>query len=231
LKELVKRSRKSKGIPLSYGMNPVMKAIGRDENPFNSLDPFSGMTEELWTWERCSSQILTLKHRLGFGDTLEFLKYLVKDTGIIHDTMTDTHVEDPGIMYWILATHAESTEIPLDHELVPYDKLPGGYAFFGAFRNLAINPLLPVFGSDTDTFEKCCSYFEADRQSFGDVSFAIRALPLVPITVVLWKGSEEFPPRCSILYDKSASHYLATEALAHLGELLSCRLIQASEMV
>ncbi|MBU7024780.1 MAG: DUF3786 domain-containing protein [Theionarchaea archaeon] len=189
------------------------------------------MTEELWTWERCSSQILTLKHRLRFGDTIEFLKYLVKDTGIIHDTMTNTPVEDPGIMYWILATHAESAEVPLDHELVPYDKLPGGYAFFGAFRNLAINPLLPVFGNNIEMFETCCSYFEGDKQSFGDVSFTVRALPLVPITVVLWKGSEEFPPRCSLLYDKSASYYLATEALAHLGELLSSRLIQASEVV
>ncbi|MBU7014774.1 MAG: DUF3786 domain-containing protein [Theionarchaea archaeon] len=189
------------------------------------------MAEGLWTWNQCGSQILTLKHRLGFGDTIEFLKYTVEDTGIIRDTMTDTHTEDIELMYWILATYSRATQITLNHELVPYDKLPGGYAFFGAFRNLAINPLLPVFGSNTDIFEECCSYFEGERQSFGDASFTIRALPLVPITLVLWKRSDEFPPRCSILYDTSASQVLATEALAHLGELLSHRLIQASEVI
>ncbi|MBU7022205.1 MAG: DUF3786 domain-containing protein [Theionarchaea archaeon] len=189
------------------------------------------MTEELWTWARCSSQILSLKRRLGFGDTIEFLRYLITDTGIIRDTMTSSHVDDAELVYWILTTYAESAQVPLNDTLVPYNNLPGGYAFFGAFKKLAIDPLLPVFGSNTDGFRRCCLHFEGVVQPYGDVSFTIHALPLLPITVVFWERSEEFPARCSILYDTSASQYLATEALAHLGELLSSRLIQASEMI
>ncbi len=189
------------------------------------------MTPDLWTWERCGEQILSLKHRLGFTDTICFLDYSIKEDGTVYDTLNDTTVEEPETFYWLLYHYAEARNIPLTNTLITYDKLPGGYAFFGAFRQLTINPLLEVFGEHMKDFERCCSYFEGEERPFGDKAFQIPALPLIPITVVLWEKTEEFPPRCSVFYDKSASSYLPTEDLAHLGELLSYRLIQTRDKV
>lgn len=185
------------------------------------------MTSTLWTWERCGAQILSLKNRLGFSDELCFLKYCVLDDGTISDTLNSTQLSSPEGVYWLLTHYAQARECSLTNELIPYDKLPGGYAFFGAFRQLAITPLVKVFGEKLENFEKSCLSFQGKKQSFGDTSFQIPALPLIPITIVLWEKDEEFPPRCSLFYDTSASNYLPTEDLAHLGELLSHRLIEA----
>ena len=184
---------------------------------------------ELWTWERCSTSILSLKNRLGFDEEICFLEFCIKENGKVHDNLNEELVSAPGPLYWVLTHYAEAEEVPLACELVTYDKLPGGYAFYGAFCQLAINPLLEVFGENLDEFEKCCLYFKGERRSFGDMSFQIPVLPFVPIIVVIWIKSDEFPPRCTILFDKSASNYLPTEDLAYLGELLSRRLIEAAK--
>ena len=188
------------------------------------------MTSELWTWDRCGAQILTLKNRLGFDDTICFLDYCVADDGTIYDNLNNTPVTDATFLYWMLYYYAESDIVPLTNELIPYDKLPGGYAFFGAFRQLTNEPLIKAFGDNFDDFKKCCAHFKGVQQSFGDISFQIAALPLIPITIVLWERTEEFPPRCSVFYDKSASQYLNTEALAHLGEVLAARLIAVQQL-
>lgn len=190
-----------------------------------------GMSSELWTWERRGEQILTLKSRLGFSETICFLDYCIKDTGDVADNLNKKPVSNPEGLYWILTHYAEAEETPLTNELIPYDKLPGGYAFFGAFRQLAVNPLLEAFGESVEDFVRCCLHFGGEPCSFGDTSFQIPALPYIPITVVLWEKTEEFPPRCLVYYDTSASHYLPTEDLAHLGELLSVRLIEAKDKV
>jgi len=47
----------------------------------------------------------------------------------------------------------------------------------------------------------------------------------VPVTLVFWKGDEEFPPRLSILLDKSISHYLPTEDIVLASQMFALRLI------
>jgi hypothetical protein len=184
------------------------------------------MTAELWTWERCGPQILTLKNRLGFSDEICFLKYCIKEDGTIYDSLHETTIVEHKIMYWILTHYSQAHEFPLTNELIPYDKLPGGYAYFGAFRRFAIDPLLNAFGDKIESLERSSLFLGGKSRSFGDISFQISVLPLIPITIVLWERTEEFPPRLSILYDTSASSYLPTEDLAHVGELLSDRLIE-----
>lgn len=189
------------------------------------------MVSELWTWERCGTHILSLRNRLGFAGKICFLKYCITDNGTVHDELNGTQASGPETLYWMLTHYAQGKETPLTNELVPFNKLPGGYAFFGAFRHLTIDPLLDAFGERIKDFERCCLYFHGTKCSFGDISFQIHALPLIPLTIVLWEKTEEFPPRCSFFYDKSASNYLPTEDLAHLGELLSYRLREVQRVI
>jgi len=189
------------------------------------------MSPTLWTWERCGEHILSLKNRLGFSDNICFLEFCIGENGTVHDMLKNTILYNPESLYWILTHYAEATSTEIAHELIPYDKLPGGYAFLGAFRQATIDPLIETFGEAIPLFEKCCFYFKGKHRQYGDCSYEIRALPLIPITITLWEKTEEFNARCSVFYDTSASHYLPTEDLAHLGELLSRRLITVCEVL
>lgn len=60
----------------------------------------------------------------------------------------------------------------------------------------------------------------------GDVSFLFHFFPRLPVTLVHWKGDEEFPPYSKILYDISASNYMPTHGLAALTEFLIHRLVE-----
>jgi hypothetical protein len=189
------------------------------------------MSSALWTWERCSEHILSLKNRLGFSETICFLELYIQEDGSVYDQVKKTTFDELELLYWILTHYAEATAIDRTHDLIPYDKLPGGYAFFGAFRQLTIQPLIATFGENCTLFRKCCQYYRGEKQQYGDCSYEIAALPLIPLTIALWERTEEFDARCSVYYDASAYQYLPTEDLAHLGELLSHRLIDAREVI
>jgi hypothetical protein len=54
----------------------------------------------------------------------------------------------------------------------------------------------------------------------GDVSVLVRALPLVPIALILWRGDEEFPPEGNILFDRSIIGLFSAEDIAWLSGMV-----------
>ena len=63
----------------------------------------------------------------------------------------------------------------------------------------------------------------------GDASITLRPLPRLPLTVVLWKGDDEFTPEGSILFDGSVGSYLPTEDIAMLSGMVVYRLIRFNQ--
>ena len=59
--------------------------------------------------------------------------------------------------------------------------------------------------------------FDATPFNQGDSSVLIKALPLVPLVLILWKGDEEFPPECQILYSSEIINLLPLEDVAVLA--------------
>jgi len=53
-----------------------------------------------------------------------------------------------------------------------------------------------------------------------DVSIQVPALPQVPILVLYNDADEEFPAKCSVLFERRAEIFLDAECLAMLGRLL-----------
>jgi hypothetical protein len=64
--------------------------------------------------------------------------------------------------------------------------------------------------------------------SYGDVSVTIDGFRKVPVTLVLWRGDDEFPPEGNILLDSSISHYLPAEDIIFLCQTITWRLVKAS---
>jgi hypothetical protein len=191
------------------------------------------MYRTIWNWEKTREKILTLRGRQGFPDSsvLKFLRLsLSLEDGHIYDELKDKMIpEIEASVYCILSGYANANAVPETNQLVSFAQLPGGNAYYNAFKKRAVQQIERLLGSSPQTLYKAAELFDAKKLDFGDCSVKIYALPLVPVCVILWGTSSEFPPSANILFDSSVSNYLSTEQAAMLGDLTSLRLRHACE--
>jgi hypothetical protein len=57
------------------------------------------------------------------------------------------------------------------------------------------------------------------------MAVTINAFSRVPVTIVLWRGDDEFAPDGNILFDANVSDYLPTEDITILCETIVWKLI------
>jgi len=193
------------------------------------------MYRDIWTWDKSRDKIIRLRGRLGFpySPNLEFLKLkLSLETGKIYDEIGDKPLpEIEPEVYCILTGYANSQPTPENHKLLSFAQLPGGQNYNTAFIRRAVAPIEKAFGSISEKLWDAAKALGAERQTYGDCSVKIHALPLVPIVIILHAATSEFSASASMLFDSSASNYLSTEQLAMLGQLTSSRLRQVHEAI
>ncbi len=120
-------------------------------------------------------------------------------------------------------TSAKGT--PLANKLITYKELPEGGNYFPTFSKRTIKPLLDYFGKEPHLLVGAAAKLGGYKADYGDVSVTINAFPRVPITIVLWRGDDEFAPEGSIVFDAAISDYLSTEDITVLCETITWRLI------
>ena len=64
------------------------------------------------------------------------------------------------------------------------------------------------------------------KAEYGDLSVTIRAFNRVPITLVIWKGDDEFPANANILFDNTIMDYLSAEAIIVLCQTITWKLVK-----
>ena len=138
--------------------------------------------------------------------------------------------QEADIATRILLLHylLEADGTPMASKWITFRNLPGGLGYDAAFEGRANSRLVWAFGEDGPAFEAAARAIEGEPLTFGDASFLFRVLPHLWLAVVLYVADEEFPASANVLFDASASHYLATEDLAVLGGILASRLIKAT---
>ena len=177
---------------------------------------------ERWTWERCSAQILSLKHRLGYEEQLWVLGFNLQDKGCLMDPFHNIEVFDPvkapsptsipyqysavPEMYCLLSTYAMVTKIPLSGELVSPKTLYPLSRF--ELRDEENDALLQYSEEDLKRLRNLSTPFFGRKLDHGDLSFEVWPLPLVPVTIIVWRGDESLSSRGLVLFDRSARHYL-----------------------
>ena len=128
----------------------------------------------------------------------------------------------------ILAYLINSKEIPLANKLVKGETLPGGQFFFRGVHKLPTDKLEKALGEQPQVLLNTLDQFNAEKCEFGDASVLLQILPRLPITLVIWRGDEEFEARASILFDQTASSHLPLDALLASVNLAVDALITAS---
>jgi Domain of unknown function (DUF3786) len=106
-------------------------------------------------------------------------------------------------------------------EWISFQEIPDGRFYMDAFQRRAKNPMVMTFGEKPDLLLKVATeLYGAVPFNQGDVSVVVRALPLVPVALILWKGDEEFPPEGNVLFDRSIIGVLSAEDIAWLSGMV-----------
>ena len=169
--------------------------------------------------EAGSQQIITLKYlNRTYRVTLPH----------INVSLTDSEEEVP-LRDKILILHylilAKGT--PFADKLITFKELPEGANYFPSFSKRVIKPLVDHFGNEPHLLIDAAAILGGYKADYGDVAATINAFPYVPITLVLWRGDEEFPPSGSIMFDATISDYLSAEDISVLCQTISWKLVKS----
>jgi hypothetical protein len=128
------------------------------------------------------------------------------------------------ILHYLLKT----TGKPLSGKDIDFRQVPEGSFYWSAFVSRAKKPLLSTFGQDLGRYLEVAARMGGEAQELGDAAARFMAFPLVPVTHVLWRGDEEFPPEANILFDETIPQHLPTEDIAALAGASVYRLMAAA---
>jgi hypothetical protein len=128
----------------------------------------------------------------------------------------------------LLAYLINAKEIPLANKLVRAEALPGGQFFFRGLHRLPTEKLEKAFGTRPQALLNVLEQFEAKKCEFGDASISLYVLPRLSLTIIIWRGCEEFDARASILFDQTAASQIPLDALLAVVNLAVDALIKVS---
>ena len=116
--------------------------------------------------------------------------------------------------------------VPIANRLIAFKELPEGANYFPTFSKRSIEPLIAHFGRQPYLLIDAAGKLGGRKVDYGDAAVTISAFSRVPITLVLWRGDEEFPPRGNILFDATICDYLSTYDITVLCETITWKLVK-----
>jgi len=114
--------------------------------------------------------------------------------------------------------------------LISFRELRGGDVYWAAYEGRSIRRIQDFFGDRPEALTEAVTTMEHKRAGLGDIGYTIKALPKIPVTVVVWKGDEEIPAAANVLWDDSIRYFLHTEDVAVLGGIVASELIKRAPL-
>ncbi len=128
-----------------------------------------------------------------------------------HDALLRKAWEFAGLTYLWYMVNAK--EIPVNGESVRPDNLKGGHLFSKGTHVLPLNELAEKYNNDIEGFYLRGKLLNADKLNYGDAAIQLMPVPRIPVTLILWKGDEEFPPRADLLFDSTCEYQVPIDIL------------------
>jgi hypothetical protein len=116
--------------------------------------------------------------------------------------------------------------VPLSHKPIAFQELPEGASYLRTFTKRSIAPLVKHFSGEPERLVEVAKRLGGQKADYGDAAVKINGFKLVPVTLVLWGGDDEFPPRGNILFDSTISEYLSTYDITVLCDAIVWRLVR-----
>lgn len=144
-------------------------------------------------------------------------------------TMDQTNEEAP-IWLAILALHylnSADGRQPTG-KLKHFREFKDGQFYEPAFNRRTKEILVSVFGMDPDPILIAAQKLNGKIIGTGDAAVELPYFPCLPITCILWRGDDEFPPEASVLFDETADLFFSAEDMAVAGQMAVLELLKAS---
>jgi len=130
------------------------------------------------------------------------------------DRETKLSLQEQGlVLHYLLGAQ----DIPLANAPITFREIPSGEFYYQPFLKRAQVPLVQTFGANQELFRRAGQNLGGVDAKMGDISLTFRPFPRIPITLILWKADDEFPPEGNILFDASIKHFLGGEDIAFLA--------------
>jgi hypothetical protein len=138
----------------------------------------------------------------------------------------DLSIQQQVLLLHYMLGAASSSASRITGEWIAFQDIPDGRFYLDAFLKRAKVPLVGAFGTQPEKLsEVAAAAYEAVPFDHGDCSVRVKALPLIDVALILWKGDDEFPPEGNVLFDKSISNILSAEDVAWLAGMIVYPLI------
>jgi hypothetical protein len=139
--------------------------------------------------------------------------------------------EDSEAPIWlaILAAHYLNSApgITPSGRLKHFREFKEGHFYEPAFNRRTKDILIQVYGNDPEGMIHAAKKLGAQILGDGDASAKLSYFPYLPITCILWKGDEEFPPDATALFDETADRFFSAEDMAVAGQMAILELLKA----
>ena len=113
---------------------------------------------------------------------------------------------------------------PTANRLITFRELPEGSGYSPTFTKRTVNPLLAYFSKEPRLLVEAAEKLGGHKVDYGDTAVTINAFSHVPITIILWRGDDEFAPQGNVAFDATIPDYLPTEDITVLCESIVWRL-------
>ena len=127
--------------------------------------------------------------------------------------------------YFLTADGADPTG-----KFISFSDLVDGRIYAVAYQGYTGHELVQCFGENIEAIKRACEAHLGQPIRLADAAYNFLVFPKITIQLVYWLGDEDFPSSCHILFDACARHYLAIDACAMLGSMLTKKLIKSYQI-
>lgn len=113
----------------------------------------------------------------------------------------------------ILSYLTGAKDIPLTGALVRPSDLSGGGIFVRGTHVVPIDDIARQFGEKPEELLPVGKELGGSESDYGDLSLEFFPFPRVPMTIIVWAGDEDFPPKASLLCDSTCTLQLPIDIL------------------
>ena len=132
-------------------------------------------------------------------------------------------INQPLWQWRLLATNylGRADDTPLNREMTSFRELDGGNNFYPAFQEQTLAPLGWLADNiDITDLNNACLQLGGELHGWGDAGASFNFFPFFPVTIIFWQGDDELGASANMLFDGKANHYLHTEDISVVGNLL-----------
>lgn len=123
------------------------------------------------------------------------------------------------LLHYLIGT-SKNKYIP-SGEWISFKEISGGEAYYPAFREGVIEPILRKYGSHPENLYSVAGRFKGEKIESTGMGIEIVIFPEVKVRIIIWPGDEEFGPEASMLFDKSLIRIYTMEDITVLSNFIA----------